>query len=531
MRLKAFFQTKTFLFPFFLGSFFLPFCAFPFLSNWDSSKWLFLYSITGVSLLSLKRNSSFVAPKLRPYQQGLLLGLLILFIFNFFFHPTSFFEKEFVDRLLFWTLFFYFCSTLYGTKNLEKRGVLPLFWGTALFIILSFLNFIFVSPYLSFTFGNLNKSAEFVGLSLALQLGLVSQFKNKGKKLLLILICFSLAYLYFTKCRSAWLGVTGIVMYLIGTRALSLKDILSITLGTCFLIGFFELIFNHIDRIPMILSLKEDSILERWSLLQNTLSLIYDFPLGVGLGHYGDAAIPYMKNLPKQAFIEGYSVFSPHNEILRFIAEDGLPAFLIFILFLLSFIFPLDKIKKISTQCPESMAFFIFLLIQCLFQFPFIQPFPLLIVPFCLAYTFAFTKELKAFPSPLWKKGANVLGVFFLIMTLLQGTAWIVAQRAFNTLTLNKSVYTLWKDRSLLVNILILTWSEGRYAETKNYALQALKIDPSNPQALKFLGLAEWELGNISKGCEILKKYESFYAKPTTIHQKVEEVCSKKSIY
>jgi len=57
--------------------------------------------------------------------------------------------------------------------------------------------------------------------------------------------------------------------------------------------------------------------------------MIIENPLGVGVGQYEFASIPYMGELVPY-FNEALIFLSPHDEVLHFLAEDG---------FILSFIF------------------------------------------------------------------------------------------------------------------------------------------------------------------------------------------------
>lgn len=513
------------LLPFFLGSLFLPFFMTPFFPGWDSSKWVLVYALVVLSAL-LSSCSHFFIPHLTRVQRWLLFSMICILCIDYFYHNVSLYNKETMERLAFWSLFVCYFSSLKFIDFLEKKYLyIPLFISTGLFIICAFSNFIFIKPFLSFTFGNLNKSAEFVGFSLALQLGLYSQFEGKLKKFLLLLISISLAYLYFTKCRSASLGVIFVLGYLLWTQNLSLRAFLHILLGASFFTFFFEFIFFELGSFPTDMSLKWGSTLERWQLLLNTLDLIRDAPLGIGLGRYEFAAAPYMKNLPRGAFDENYSIFSPYNEPLRFLAEEGVITCFAMFLFFASFIFPLQKLKKISLKCPEALAFFIFFGFQFLLQYPLGQPFPFFMVPFVLAYTARYALDLKptVFLSRSWIK-LCLATYLFLSMILMIVTLYISANNIHN-IRLNKVLYSFYPDTHILKNILFISYVNKDYKTTKEYAIKELKREPQNLPALKYLGLSLLCEGDYKRGCTYLKTYNAAYAPPSSVWQAIKKYC------
>ncbi len=512
--------------PFFAGCFFLPLCLCPFLPGYDPSKWLLLYIFSSLSLLLINSGAFFAVPKLSQMQKYLLIGLGLVFVFNTFYHDTHLGGKEILDRLMFWTLFFFYCSCFKGFEFSAKQHFFyALFLGTAFFVVGGFLNFIFIKPQLSFTFGNLNKAAEFVGFSLALQLGLLSSYSQKIQRWLLVLISFSLAYIYFTKCRSAWIGTTFVFVYLIGIKKISWKTFLHIFLGAVALSIFFEVIFLAGEGVPVGLSVKEGSITERWHILLNTLSLIFDHPLGVGLGRFSFAATPYMKNLPHNVFNDTYYLFSPYNEPLRFFAEEGIIASFLMLLFFMSFIFPFQKLKILSARCPESVAFLIFFLIQGTFQYPLSEPAVLFLIPFVLAYSAHYTMEIQSVKILGFTWIMKGLGGYFSFVAVLMGSSIYLSTLFSSDLVLSKNIYYLWKDQNLLTTILFMSYADKNYKETKKLALNELDKEPQHWLALKYLGLANIKSGNKDKGCSQLKMYGEVYATLSSDVEKVLKDC------
>ncbi len=514
------------LWPFFVGCVCLPFCNFPFINGPEVSKYLILYIVASLGLFSISRNKEVFVPRLSSSQVSLLLALSGVLVFNYIYHRVNFFETESIERILFWSLFLYYSYSIREFQKSEKVFLyLALFLGTGLFISAGFLNFIFNDRFLSFTFQNINKAAEYVGLSLALQLGFFSQTKGKSKKLLFGLISASLAYVYFTNCRSVFLGIAGVIGYLLMARVMKPRDFLKLLLGSSFFILMFQTIFRMLGAFPTDMTHKWGSTVERWHLLQNTFSLIQDFPWGVGLGKYGQAATPYMKSLPNGAFTEGYYLFSPFSEPIRFVAEEGILTSLLIFLFFSSFMFPFHKFKTLSEKCPEAIAFFILFLVQCLFQYPLYQPISLFMVPFVLAYTAHFTIGQRSLRIPLssWMKRGG--GICFACIVVAMGVSSYISLYQVNNLALTKKVYSFWKDPSLLRNILFMSHLNENYTDMHEYALKELKRNPQNLIAFKYLGLSYVYKGDISKGCSYLKFYQAAYFPPSTVDGKIKEFC------
>lgn len=503
----------------------LPFCIFPFLPTWDLAKFILLYLLNALSLLLIFRSNFIVVPRTNQFQKHLIYIILVLLLYNYFVHKISFFSTSSIERLLFWSLFFYYCYALPFFKKPEQKYMyIPLFIGTGAFITGAFLSIILTKGSFSFSFYNINQAAEYVGFSLSLQLGLLSYFKKKAHKILMLLIGASFLYLYFSQCRSAFLGSILCLGYIlwknnfyISRRYLFYILLLSTTLITLAIIASLTIEFPYGKMWN-----KSVSSSTRGEIILNTLSLIYHFPLGVGVGRFEYAA----QSFPLPAFYEdAIYIFSPHSEIFRFLVEDGIiTSLLIFILFL-SFIFPFQKLKKISDHCPESITFLIFFIVQFLFQYPLSQPFPLLLIPFVLASTFHNARALKNYSFPHLQWGVRCFGVFFVFIAIILTISSYISFHYFDNTKLNSYVYRLWKDPQSLKNILMVSYINEQYHQTKRYALKELKREPQNLFALKYLGLSALKEGNMDEGCQHLKIYDEAYLKQSSVHREIERQC------
>src|SRR5437660_471051 len=107
-RLSLFWNRYGNLFPFFLGSIFIPLCVFPFLPSWDLSKFILLYLLTALSLFFMFPNNVIFLPQLNQFQKYLIASILTLLLYNYFYHKIDLLSVTSVERILFWVLFFYY---------------------------------------------------------------------------------------------------------------------------------------------------------------------------------------------------------------------------------------------------------------------------------------------------------------------------------------------------------------------------------------------------------------------------------------
>ena len=114
----------------------------------------------------------------------------------------------------------------------------------------------------------------------------------------------------------------------------------------------------------------------RTQLIQDTFHLIQEFPLGVGPGNFPFNILPFQQ-MTQNGIHEFILVKSPHNEFLRFVAEDGFfYALLIYFFFINLF---LKNRSTFTTDKSKSLFFWSMLLlftIETLLQFPFENPLP-----------------------------------------------------------------------------------------------------------------------------------------------------------
>jgi len=178
------------------------------------------------------------------------------------------------------------------------------------------------------SFGTRNGFGGWLAVMIPLFLGMVvsNQFLLKvkiGFAGLLILLITSLG---LTSSRSAWLGLTLGLLFILCYFFILLNKgfkIASLVLMPLLLIGLFfvlpQTIKTRLDSISRI----ENSSLLRINLWKESISMIEDFPLfGVGLNAYSKVAPLYSK---------GEGGYYPHNSYLHMAAEIGLVGLICFL--------------------------------------------------------------------------------------------------------------------------------------------------------------------------------------------------------
>ena len=516
------------LFLFFLPFLFLFSCPLPYITP----KWILtLFSLCGAITFFLYHASILYIP---PFKRILFYGVCLVALLmctNSYLHNVPLLSFEHLRRFFFFwsTLFFFNFFHTQGEKEYLKITTM-LSLTSAFFVIAALCQYIaypLSPPYL--TFGNINLAAEFVGFSLALQFGtLMKRWKRDEPTLLLsILSALSIAYLYFTFCRSIWIGVLGILIAaLVLDRKVIKKIIWIVALSVLFVfcVEFAIELLGH----PKGTILKSMSV--RWILYLDTLKMILENPWGVGVGQFEFASLPYVSNLFPEH--NERSIFlSPHNEFLHFLAEDGLclsSATLVCIIGLVVSLWA--EIKRIFSAHPEFTFFSIILGVQSLFQFPLIDPFPYFLTALMLGYFFSLRTTAPSLSYPLtppFRYGllaitCGITAMFFVSF----GTRY--ATRNFpNDERINK-VACAYGNRNwqACLNLSVFYGKKGEYAEAEIYARRILQWQPLNFQGIKALGFALLPQGKTREACTLLEQYDGFFQNQSSLHPLIQRECS-----
>ena len=205
----------------FLVLFFIIICPFAvfynFFDPYTTIKWVISLALINLLIFSfLFKEKKIILPQLPTFSLYILGLIIFLIFFNAYLHKVPLFSYENIRRFIFWAASLFFLNFFYSHKEKGFNQIEnAIYMGTWFFLLSALTRYILIpteQPYL--TFGNINLSAEFIGFSLAFQFGSLIRLWEKSKKSLFLsnLTALSLTYLYFTYCRSIYIGVLLIIM-------------------------------------------------------------------------------------------------------------------------------------------------------------------------------------------------------------------------------------------------------------------------------------------------------------------------------
>lgn len=532
----------------FWGFFFFLLCWMPFiklpifLADYWFSKWVVVYAATLVFAISFcLYNAVIYLPRVTyPVAVGLSL-LTILIIFNHWYHSLPFLSPAFWDRLCFILLSISFFNVFKKDPLAIQKVLSVIFIANALFLVVclpSFFEYINGGSrdlkLLHQNFGNINISAEFVGISLVLIVSGRSHFP-RWRWLIDTLACLSAIYCYYASSRSIAIAVIFSLGIFIFFKKLSLKKILKLIFITSLLIIFMDAWHSYVSGGNVLILkdspstsvnyIKPESTICRWQIIKATCLMILDHPFGVGPGNYLFSFIPYMHHtLP--GLNENNLAQSPHNEYLRIIAEDGIPFAIILFLTILIYLYSKrDAFKSIIENHPTLLGFFCFLVVQAAFQFPLINGFPFLMTTCFVGYAlFVFHgDQVIEFGRGKWWALTFIVGVMVISGILSE----VISFRYFYSASMNQVAYALNGSNSQAsIQAAKADMAVGKFISARQILEQELKIHPSNFIALSVKAHLEVITGNKQESCKILKQIDAFFAGTSIHHSYILHNCS-----
>ncbi len=365
-------------------------------------KWICVYSCAVLVAFSFLCIKKIPLPRFPIIIWIALVALCLLNVGHLFFHNKSFFDIQVLDRLSFVILFFG-AFTLYSHCDKPFQLLSPyVISGAFITLCIGIFQFhshsstaILQRSVYSAQFGNINMAAQFIGFSILFIIFGYSQIKDKFQVYFFdLLIVMSFYYLYYTACRSVLLSLFfAIPVLLFKSQFMTYKKIF-LLLGITYSITLIPLGINPIIQNLLTQKTKNmsqgASSLTRLSMWSQTLHMISDYPLGIGPNRFEFRFIPYASHANQSIVKESLIMKSPHNEFLRILSEDGIPAFLLLFFFLA---FLLYRFARLPTQTLTDLqanrfvfSFFIFWFVESCFQFPLENAFPFYIFILMIAF-------------------------------------------------------------------------------------------------------------------------------------------------
>lgn len=534
----------------------LPFIAHQdFTDGYEGVKWALLFLtalvLSSMTLLSTIKThphaqEPWILPVLEKSTKAVFSAFVICLTLGYILHDVPFLSESFIGRVTGFILTGYFAHGFYhGTLSWHK--LCPPVMGAG-FIFLCHTGWTAahtthfnINTTLSGAFGNINMSAFFMGVVLICTLYYLAYKETKWHQSCFGLITLSgcCIYLYYAGCRSVFLGSILAVVSLI--PLMRIKRIY----GYVFTVLTITVLFinstpsqslsnnNHTSIDKSMTADKKTSAIHRWTLYQEAFDLIKDHPFGVGPDRFEFAIIPYKDQHTFLISPENELEKSPHNELLRWLAEEGwiTTSLLLFLVGMVVFqkrSLLLNALKTSEGKFALSLS--VLLVPEFLFQFPLQAAFPYLIVCLLGGYLLSVC-FLQTNMTRMVQPSALILGLF----TLTYGT--LISLFLFAKAVESKQFYSP-QNLERACALTPFNWRvcvlKGIHQLNTQQPFEAMltfqrELDrrPTNFVAQKLLGLSLISLGMPETGCQSLRLYDQALNHKSQLHSYIMDTCSK----
>lgn len=516
-----------------------------FYDQFITSKWLVFHSIVlvcGIAFIGFKDPKYPVLPKQFQY---FLASAGIFALISLLINSQDNYLTDFKDALSFLMIFFVTLQLKNSQETFIRRlnfcfqfsTVIVSFVALGQYMGFSVQGLVMPHPNLFSTFGNKNMAGEYIGFALVFHLFSYVSLKNKKSRYGLIsaaVLLIGLTYFYFLFARAAIVGVAtaGITVALFNEKyrwkIIGAGSIL-VFAGSIFL-------YHNIDLTNWQSSTAIRIV--RWI---NTLHMIIDNPLGIGLDNYGFEYVPYAKDafMLDTEYSERHLIRSPHNGFLEMAVELGIGTLIAFLGFLYLLIFSVFKKVNFKKHWDQKdlmpflpVALLIYIMTDTFFAFPMELPFPFYTTAIVFGLVFNQSFEQKTFDLRL---NIPLQAAFF--VTVLMCVPYAISKIAIT----DRASYTRSKlackaDPSFWFTCLHYSQLQlfGEEAKTKEMrterhisyenlvdaevtVLRLLKYNPSNFLAIKKLSYIYKDLGRLDLACDYYKDFKQRFGEKNTL--------------
>lgn len=520
---------------------FLVVCALKWPGAWLSysqGKWIAVhFAGLAVTVLALARFPKL--PRLKIGETVFLSGLILAsFSHTIYFSPRGF-EFTILDR---WSFLFLTLGAWYGFRS-GKLAWKDFWWplAAALVVVSGIglwqmwqVGFTGVMPYLTVgsTFGHTNNTAQFMGMALLLWWAIPRP--RVPAWLMPLLSGFALTYFFFLRGRSTLIGFAlGLIILVVlryrreGKAFFQRRGIGAAALLVVLLFGGFQLARgkSFADLVQFQL-LAEKSSMVKWraDVWRQTLEMIRAKPWGVGADRFTFEFIPF--HARGETLTENGIADTPHNEILRYLAEDGV---LLATLYFLTFGYVIFWWSKRDEDWFRFLPLFAFMAVEIVAQYAFNNPLPSVVLALLVGYMASRVwREELGIPRRPWVVG---LTAAVLLLQLFFATKVVIARSFEHAETLEKATLSCravprnWHS-CLTQTRIELDRNDLRAA--RESAQDILFNDPWNFSAMRYLSIVAFRQGDRLEGCFYLWKYDHLFFDRSSIHDKLALNCPPK---
>jgi hypothetical protein len=469
-------------------------------------------------------------------------GLAVLLLAHLFWFRPSGYEFSLSDRLSFFSLVLLswraFATRALAWEDFRWPLAVSLWLVSTYGMYQTFkVGFGEEMPFsqVSSTFGHTNMAAQFVGLSLLLLWSIPRPAKG-WPWLPLLTSVVSLAYLVFSRGRSALLAFAlgaGLMVCQAFWSANKKDRLRYLALGGGALF-FSGLLLAGIQlskgKTPgeiisfSLFSGKSPLTYYRKDVWTQTVKMIQAHPLGVGVDRFAFEFLPFHKQGTTLSYLD--LATTPHNEILRYLAEDGIPLSL---LFLSAYAWLFWRWRKArGTQLWVLAGPLIFLFSEMVFQFP------LQIAP----TVFLFALIVGAALAEVWRarpvKASKPLQLWFALFLL---AFFVVGGRAIASRVLERSVDQEWakvgcrmvpSNWAACLNYVRVLLKNREYPQAREEVQAVLAAEPQNYAAMRHMAVVAQRQGDRLEACFYLWKYTETFNGQSNLSDAYELECPYK---
>jgi O-antigen ligase len=379
-------------------------------------------------------------------------------------------------------------------------------------------------------FGNVNMAAQFVGLALVL----VLSFEMEGRRraawnaLRAALGLSGAVYLYLLGSRSVLLALAAAGFALAGAtrrRAMAAVGAAAALLLAAVWLG------PSPGLDPAAAARKSTSIGLRLALWSDTVALVRDHPLfGVGARGFEHAFVAYQaagRLAPDEALV--YT--NPHDEYLRYLAEDG-AAFAVLAAVLAGLL--VAQWRRAPGVPPPLRALVVgwsaFLAVEAVFQFPLALAFGGMAAAVTVGAAVAAGEVSLAAPGrrPAWIAGSLVFAVLLTAASLrVARSETLAVARPDDAAALARACALDPRNVVACVNAAYLEHRDGDRAAAVARLRALLARAPDYPPALKLLGEIALHDGDLAEACRRLSRYDALYRGASSAHASAQRACAE----
>lgn len=386
------------------------------------------------------------------------------------------------------------------------------------------------------TFGYANITAEFVAISLLVLFGLGLPKEKHIRVLSALTTLSALSYLFLLRGRSVLLGFALASIVLLyqryasgrfrwrnpwvwgfGGGALGMAVLLQVLRGQSWKEA---LTLSFAQKSPML-----DFRLDVW---RQTLRLIRENPLGVGVDRFDFAFVPYHRFGATLSPINVAN--SPHNDFLRYLAEDGVPLGIALFVFVAVFL-----VAWWRRASPESRQFFlplgVFYFAETFVQFPWQLAFPVYFgaIGFGKMAAELWPEERRL--GDRW--GGAVLSLLVFVQLVLGGRALLARsfENSRDPERLARACDLVPGDWRACLKRARADVQRGDLASARHYVSRELERAPWNFHAWQMMAQVAGLEGNRLEGCFYLWRYvDLFEGQVSNAENSLKKLCPAKWI-